>query len=248
MKRNFIFDMDDTLNFNQHYYSLAQIEFAKYIFDTLGPRAPNAQVVLNLEVKNDLEGVQKLGFAKERFPTSFADTYRQISEKMNESPADREKHAQEAYAIGASVFNSKTWIKHLIPGAKDTLDFLVEQGDELHLLTTGDETVQNKKIDFYQLSNWFPQKRIHIVPHHKKERIAEISANKDRRNTWFVGNSAKSDIAPALEVGIGAIYVPQETWAYECHDLDKADKTRLVTIPQISDIISIYESRLATQD
>ncbi|MEI7719171.1 MAG: HAD family hydrolase [archaeon] len=241
MNKTFIFDLDDTLTFNQHYYSLAQMEFARYIFETLGPKAPNAQVILNLEVKNDLESVQKMGFAKERFPTSFAETYRQISEKMDESPKQREKHILEAYTIGAKVFDSNAWLPDLVPGALYTLEFLVQQKDDLFLLTTGDEEIQRKKVEKYSLSNWFGD-NINIVPHHKKERIAEIATGKDKRNVWFVGNSAKSDIAPSLEVGIGAIYIPQETWAYECHDLDKADKTHLVTLKEIGEIPRKYSS------
>ncbi len=241
MNKTFIFDLDDTLIFNQHYYSLAQINFARYVFDTLGPRAPNAQVILNLEVKNDLKNVPKMGFSKERFPTSFADTYRQISKRLGESPQQREKHAQEAYNLGAKVFDSNMWLPDLVPGALCTLEFLVNQKDELFLLTTGDKEIQRKKIEKYELSTWFGN-NINIVPHHKKERIIEISTGKTIHNVWFIGNSAKSDISPSLEVGIGAIYVPQETWEYECHDLDKVDKTHLITLKEIGEIPKIYPS------
>jgi putative hydrolase of the HAD superfamily len=244
MDKTFIFDLDDTLIYNQHYYSLAQIEFARFIFDKLGPRAPNAQTVLNLEVEKDIALVKSKGFLKDRFPTSFAETYKQISERMGENPDLRERHSQEAYNLGERVFDSKTWYTNLVPGAIDTLDFLVNQKDELVILTTGDESVQTDKLRFYELDRWFGD-RMHVVPHHKKEKMKELAEERDSKKVWFVGNSAKSDIAPALEIGIGAVYIPQETWAYDNHSLNNLDQSRLVTLTNIKEILEVYTTKLA---
>lgn len=243
MNKTFIFDLDDTLIYNQHYYSLADISFVKFVFENLGPKMPSAQNIINLSNEIDLKGVEKLGFGKERYPSSLAETYRQISERMGENPDLRERHVQEAYNIGARVFDNKTWYPNLVPGAIDTLDFLVSQEDELALLTTGDDSVQSDKINFYNLSKWFGD-RTHIVPHHKKEKMTELIVGRDKRKIWFVGNSARSDIAPALSIGIGAVYIPQETWAYDNHSLDNIDKKRLITLKSIREIPEIYSTKL----
>jgi FMN phosphatase YigB (HAD superfamily) len=126
-----------------------------------------------------------------------------------------------------------------MPGARQTLNFLSKKDDELFLLTAGDPKIQEKKLEFYNLQKWFGDK-IFIVPHHKKEKLVEIVSKKNPNNTWFVGNSARSDIAPSLEIGIGAIHIPQDTWAYDKHELDNVDKTRLITIKEIGEIPRIY--------
>jgi len=235
------FDLDDTLMFNHHYYSLALAELINHTINTLGPRAPNAQTILELQSKRDMEAVKVNGFSMERFPQSCADTYLEIAKELGVDGKKVSKGASQAYEIGRKVFNSSFWIQDLIPNATRTLDYLKEQGDELFLLTAGDSRVQNKKIEFYQLSGWFGN-QMYVVPHHKKEKLIEIVSGKDKKNVWFVGNSARSDIAPALELGLGAIYIPQETWAYDRHDLTTVNQNRLITLKEIGEIPKVYSS------
>lgn len=238
------FDLDDTLMFNHHYYSLALTEFINHIITTLGPRTPNAQTILELQAKRDIEAVKANGFSMERFPTSCADTYLEIANTLGVDPKKSKLGASQAYEIGRRVFDSNFWIKDLMPNAIKTLDYLKEQGDSLFLLTAGDPRVQNRKIEFYGLAKWFGD-QMHVVPHHKKEKLVEIVSGRNKKDAWFVGNSARSDIAPALEIGIGAIYIPQETWAYDKHDLASVDQSRMITLDEIGEIPKIYSSTLA---
>jgi putative hydrolase of the HAD superfamily len=54
--------------------------------------------------------------------------------------------------------------------------------------------------------------------------------------TWMVGNSPRSDINPALEVAIGAIYIPHPVpWDFE--DVPLADPGRVVTLERFSDLL-----------
>jgi putative hydrolase of the HAD superfamily len=237
------FDLDDTLIFTQHYYSLAQAELVKFIIESLGPKAPNAPTIVNLQVEKDLEGVKTKGFQIERFPESFAKTYIDIAGKMGVSEKRKAIGAREAYKIGQRVFDTRYWQPHLVPGAKSTLNFLEAQGDELFILTTGDPRAQNVKLEFYGLQRWFGN-QMFVVPHHKKEKLAEIVGSRDKRNAWFVGNSARGDIKPALEIGIGAVYIPQETWAYDAHDLTELDTRRLNEIKEIGMLPKLYASEL----
>ena len=72
MNKTFIFDYDDTLAWNQHDYSYAQLEFLKWIiFEKLWPKAPDLQSIINMEVDIDNKNVETMGFSMERFPTSF---------------------------------------------------------------------------------------------------------------------------------------------------------------------------------
>ena len=51
----------------------------------------------------------------------------------------------------------------------------------------------------------------------------------DRARAWMVGNSPRSDINPALEAGLHAIYIPHpHTWRLERADLAPANQRLLV--------------------
>jgi putative hydrolase of the HAD superfamily len=196
-----------------------------------------------MEVARDMELVKEKGLTIDRFPRSFSDTYLTIAKKMKIDTRRAEDEAKQAYKIGEEVFNQNSWGKELIPHARQTLDFLVAQKDELYLLTAGDESLQRKKIGFYNLPNWFGDKTF-VTPNHKKEKILEISSSRDKKNVWFVGNSIRSDINPALESGIGAVYIPFESWEFDQGKLDE-NHNRLVTLENIRDFPKIYFSKLS---
>ena len=54
--------------------------------------------------------------------------------------------------------------------------------------------------------------------------------------TWMVGNSPKSDINPALAVGLNAVFVPHaHTWVLERQEI-RPGRGRLVVIEQFRDL------------
>jgi putative hydrolase of the HAD superfamily len=58
----------------------------------------------------------------------------------------------------------------------------------------------------------------------------------DPERTWMIGNSPKSDINPALEVGIGAVFVPhQHTWKLE-HEEVREGNGRLLQLQRFSEL------------
>ncbi len=62
----------------------------------------------------------------------------------------------------------------------------------------------------------------------------------DAARTWMIGNSPKSDINPALEAGLGAVYVPHErTWTLERQEL-RDDTGRLVVLRKFSDLLEWF--------
>ena len=53
---------------------------------------------------------------------------------------------------------------------------------------------------------------------------------------WMVGNSPKSDINPALEAGLNAVYVPHaRTWVLERQEI-RLGPGRLLTVDRFSDL------------
>ena len=55
-------------------------------------------------------------------------------------------------------------------------------------------------------------------------------------DTWMIGNSPKSDVNPALEAGLNAVFVPHEhTWILEKQDLQPG-KGRLLVLEKFEDL------------
>ena len=58
----------------------------------------------------------------------------------------------------------------------------------------------------------------------------------DPERTWMIGNSPKSDINPALEAGLNAVFVPHaHTWVLEKQEL-RPGKGKLVLVEQFADL------------
>jgi FMN phosphatase YigB (HAD superfamily) len=172
-----------------------------------------------IELETDL-GVQEVRnaplhekWAMERFPCALQRTY----QKMCEDLGLRIEHAnlEQAYQFGMLAFDEEQWRKDgLIEGVPETLDFLASQGVELVLMSKGDPRVQWRKVEIFNAKKWFGE-RIHVVLDKNAEIVAEVIGSREKGHTCKVGNSIPSDIEPALKAGIGAVYIPCETWKYE---------------------------------
>ncbi len=113
-------------------------------------------------------------------------------------------------------------------GVVDTLANLATR-TRLLLVTKGDREEQQLKIDRSGLAHFFAA--IEILNQKSPAEYAEIMGKHalEPASTWMVGNSPRSDIAPALEVGIGAVYIPHPaTWSHEQADVE--DHPRLVRL------------------
>jgi putative hydrolase of the HAD superfamily len=248
MNKTFIFDLDDTLIRNHHKYSFTQMELARHIINRLGLRAPELQAIIDLQVDIDKKRVVKQGFSRDRFPEACEETYRKIAESLGEVD---EEGAEQALRIGYGVFDEKKWkelgIGDLVSGAKETLDFLVEQQDELLLMTKGDVNAQAEKIQLNSLEKYFGPivgGGIYIVEKKTPEIVSSAVGARDKERVWHVGNLIKSDVIPALSAGIKVIYIPCETWAFEKEHsgLESLDTTNLTTFNTILDIKRNYSS------
>mgnify|MGYP003775959173 CR=1 FL=1 len=70
-----------------------------------------------------------------------------------------------------------------------------------------------------------------------RELIAALQLDAD--SAWMVGNSPRSDINPALEAGLGAVYIPNaHTWHQELEPL--IESTRLVRIERFADLAVLF--------
>jgi putative hydrolase of the HAD superfamily len=235
--KTFIFDYDDTLAPNQQYYCYAQIRFAKYIIDKFNYRAPDVQSIINEEVEVDLKNVKTFGFSAKRFPNSFVETFKKICESRKFEYT--EDDIDDVYSIGTEAFDIDAG---LVENAESVLNFLAKKNDELLLYTKGDEGVQRFKIALNNMKRWFKEENIFIVNEKNCQDFKNIIGTRNKESVYKVGNSVRSDIKPAIEAGIKAIYIPCETWAYERdHKGFDLNDSSIITIDSIKDIIEIYD-------
>jgi len=126
----------------------------------------------------------------------------------------------------------------LLDGVADTLARLHESC-QLLLVTKGDPVEQQHKIDRSGLAGYFKEVEIlanktpaeyrRIVEHHQL----------DTARAWMVGNSPRSDITPALEVGLGAVFIPHaETWSHE--EADLPEHQRLIRLDSFSELLGQF--------
>lgn len=262
--RNIEFDLDDTLMKNAFTYNQPFIDFVGYLTEIFDYRVPSIGTIAVYQQDIDLALGKEINprtgkqyaFCKNRFPDSLADTYRTLCENgFGEYDGAVAEHCRE---IGMRAFDVENYHKvGLSPGAEDLLNFLQKQGHRLVLVTKGDEWVQNRKIEALNLHRWFSD--IYIVEHKTPKAYLDIITSlqaRDRRahrkqcevaSTLVVGNSFSSDIKPALEIGMHAIFIPCPTWKAERTEvgkLTKDEKSRLEVKKNISEIIPWYQAVL----
>ena len=229
-----LFDLDDTLIHCNKYFDEVIERFASYMMEWFGEYGLTKQEVKEKQLELDLAGIAKEGFTAERFPESFAETYDYFCRKTGRPcpPAER----AIALELGYSVYDSDF---ELYPGVVDTLFRLQAEGHTLSLFTGGVARIQKSKVEKVNLGPFF-EDRIHVARHKNAEALDAILTENgfDRSMTWMVGNSLRTDIAPALECGIGAIYIPPlSNWAYDMTDLPKLEPSeRFLALDSIGDV------------
>lgn len=246
MEKVFLFDLDDTLMWNEYTYSLAFIEFYEFLEAHWQKRLPYVGSIARLaedlthEMVNEINPAtgKPFGFAMERFPTSLVRCYQRLCEMGYGTYT--EGLASLIYEIGLTAFDPRNYqAAGLVPGAKGVLDFLKEKKDKLILVTKGDLRVQRPKIEALELSLWFP--KIHIVESKPPELFAKFRKKFRGHPIFSVGNSFSSDIKTALEAGVKGIFIPYFTWKAESIDPGAYDPAMLFTLKEIGEITKYYQ-------
>jgi putative hydrolase of the HAD superfamily len=224
-----IFDGDDTLWNTERLYDVARAK-ARRLVEKAGLDGPRWE---ELERQIDVENVANLGFTTERFPASCVQAYEQLSQ---EGGMLLDSHVAEGVRKAArTVFDRKP---RVVYGARNTLEHLRARGQKLALLTKGDRVVQRKRIEASGLVDLFDL--IEIVPEKNPELIREMVARLglDAASTCMVGNSVRSDILPAVEAGLQAVWINAHVWEYErvCNHLPPG---KFISLRRLADIRSL---------
>lgn len=241
-KQNILFNLDDTLSYCNRYFNLVIDEFAEQMmawFDSL-----TEEEIKQKQLQLDIAAISQHGLKSDRFPESFVGTYKyfcDVSER--EKKKDEIQYLRE---LGFKVFEIPV---EPIPFMNETLQRLKEDGHELYLHTGGDEANQRRKITQLELAAYF-EHRIFISEHKDTTALSDIlkTIKADPNVTWMVGNSLRTDIVPALEMDIHAIYIPAEhEWQYNMVDVNVEDSRPFLTVDSLQEVPDVIDQHIQNQ-
>lgn len=199
-----IFDADDTLwDCQSHFDQVEKVmhnEVSKWC---------NAEDAHKLLIETETRNVPLTGFGCKAFTLSLIETA--IKASHGEIDAERIDHLIKC---GYSLLEIP--VKPL-PGVRDTLEEL--NGYRRVVFTKGDLRDQANKLKRSGLEPFF--EHIEITSDKSKEDYVHLcrKLNVIPEEAIMVGNSFKSDIAPALEAGMKAVYIPFDVvWQLEHSD------------------------------
>jgi len=115
----------------------------------------------------------------------------------------------------------------LYPGVTETLTLLQDAGIKLGLVTKGESELQEQKIAAHDLARFF-EGRIAIVSHKDGALLRELAERFGFANPLVIGDSAASDVAPALAAGFPAVQIDHgadaSIWKHESWQGGEAPK------------------------
>jgi len=217
-----VFDADDTLWESAGYFRDAEDSFVLLMGDLGFPE----DLVRNEVHERDIRRLSETGYG----PGPYIETLRSILADFVKHPSDGDFATLDR--IRDRLLNHPVT---LFPGVLSTLKFLSEKGHRLILYTMGEQDHQEDKYRRSGLSGLFED--CIVVPVKTPESLEAIidSLELNRGEVCVVGNSPRSDIAPALHCEVNAIYVKRpSTWVAEHVDIPAG--MLLATVSHISDI------------
>jgi putative hydrolase of the HAD superfamily len=216
------FDADDTLWQNEQFFRLTEDRFTQLLSDHAAPEHLR-QRLLESEKRN----LGHYGFGIKGFTLSMIETAIEVTDGK-----------VPTRVIGEILASGREMLRHpveTLPNVRETLEDLSGEY-RLVLVTKGDLFDQERKLAASGLGAFFDGIEI----------VSDKSADTYRRvfdrhgdgaeRAMMVGNSLKSDVAPAIEAGSWGVYVPHElTWVLEHIDEPK-DHPRFRKIDRLDEL------------
>jgi putative hydrolase of the HAD superfamily len=205
-----IFDGDDTLWETQPFYERAMARFASLVSATLHIQSDG---IRDLLLKVDSSNVPAYGFGPLRFRLSMDMLYETLCQQTGQNPGDEILREIDRIANGVITLEPK-----IMPGAKQVVEEL-SGSCALFLYTIGDCEQQRQKLRYVELDGYFTALyATELKTDHELSRIVQEQGLLPAVS-WVVGNSAKSDINPALQLGFRCIWLQSASWTYDDEEL-----------------------------
>ncbi|MGW3040849.1 HAD family hydrolase [Kitasatospora sp. NPDC001159] len=218
-----IFDADDTLWENNVLFERVIDGFLDWVCAPAEREATRA-LLDRIEAAN----AAALGYGAAVFRQSLADCLGQLAGERTPTAAELARIDELLTPL------TDRGAIELIPGVADTLTALAGR-HHLLLLTKGDQDEQQAKVAASTIDHHF--RGIHIVAEKSVDTYRQLGAELglDPERTWMIGNSPRSDIAPARRAGLRTVFIPHEhTWVLEHEELGPDEATlQLTAFPEL---------------
>lgn len=227
-------DADDTLWHNEDHFAATEDAFADLLSHWVSADVARAELL-----RTETTNLALFGYGVKSFTLSMIEAAMTLSDGAISSAdlsllLERGKEMLERPA-------------HLLPGVADTIEELAAS-HPLIVITKGDLHHQHRKVEESEIYRWF--RSVEVVREKDVATYAGLLRRYDLRADEFVmvGNSVKSDVLPAVELGAVGVHIPYHfTWAHETvheHDLgsharnvDGASFWELTAFRELPDLI-----------
>ncbi len=220
------FDADDTLWENETFFREAEFEFAR-IMREYGSEEVILKDLYNVEIAN----MPIYGYGIKAFILSLIETATHLSKGKLSSI-----QTSQIIAIGKSMLNKPVV---LLKGVKEVLESLMPNY-RLIVATKGDLLDQERKLNKSGLLDYFHH--IEVMSDKQPEAYLKLIKHLDIKPEQFVmiGNSLKSDVLPAIEIGASGIHVPfHTTWQHELVE-NKVESIRYAEVENLLDVLPYF--------
>jgi len=229
VKPTLIIDADDTLWETEIYYEQCIADFGTLMAEMGFDREEAERTVDEVEC----ERVPLVGYGPHEFSRNLVLAYKRLCERHGRVVT--EDVVSAVWEMGQLVLAPPIV---LLQGVAETLPQLGECF-RLILLTKGDRAVQEDKLERSGLAHHF--EGVHVVEEKDAQVLRGLMADYGLQPemTWMVGNSPRSDINPALEVGMGAVHIPHtNTWSFEQATI--ADSERVAVLSSFAELNDLF--------
>lgn len=237
MTRLIAIDADDTLWDCQSHFDNVERRY----FDLLAPYGTPDFIHAQL-FETEKRNMATLGFGSKAFTLSLIENALRVSGGDISSA-----RIAEIISLGKSLLQMPT---PPLPGVAETLSLLrdmargvrapyIYKGVRMIVFTKGEIIEQENKLMRSGLAGYFDD--VHIVADKTQESFLRLCRlyNVVPQELLMIGNSFKSDIAPALAIGANAIYIPfHNTWKMEYSE--EFEHANLIKVSRFSDIIGYF--------
>ena len=203
-----LMDADDTLWENNVYFERSIAEFISF----LNHREFTPQQVRERLNEVERESIKTHGYGLHSFANALCNTFECLSVEPLTHEL-RERIRRFALRIAEHPVE-------IIAGVPETLRHLTGRNHHLIVMTKGAPAEQISKVERSGLKEHFAAVEVVAEKNAGAYYAVAEKYGLDPDVTWMVGNSPRSDVNPALEAGLHAVFVPHDmTWVLEHEEI-----------------------------
>ncbi len=215
-RHTLLIDADDTLWENNIFFEKTIDDFITQL-EHLGYTREYIRHILN---ETERRNIRQHGYGVRSFRRSLEETYLKLA-----GNSARRELVKEIERMSRELENTPP---HILDGVPETLAYLAKH-HRLILLTKGEPAEQAAKVERSGLQSYFDAIEIVLEKESTTYQRVIDQFKIVKSHGWMVGNSPRSDINPALQSGLNAVFIPHSaTWELEKSELESGTGRLLI--------------------